>query len=255
VKELILGIDLGSRNVKIALLDKEEFHYYRYDTMDFYRRYGRKVDGCLHIDFPALGLPPTEEVVSTGYGRLTVQVEGGTVIAEIKAHVLGAVYQTGIKDFTLMDLGGQDTKIAKVKNGKLVDFLTNDKCAASSGRYLENMARVLEMPLEELGKHKEKPVDLSSTCAVFGESELIGQIIEGSPVENLAAGVNRTIVRRVKPMLRQLFSNTVVFTGGVAFNRAIKEIVEEEMKVKVIVPPEPQLNGAMGCCVFGRDRK
>jgi activator of 2-hydroxyglutaryl-CoA dehydratase len=96
---------------------------------------------------------------------------------------------------------------------------------------------------------------LSSTCAVFGESELIGQIIEGSPVENLAAGVNRTIVRRVKPMLRQLFSNTVVFTGGVAFNRAIKEIVEEEMKVKVIVPPEPQLNGAIGCCVFGRDRK
>ncbi|MDD2497451.1 MAG: acyl-CoA dehydratase activase [Desulfitobacteriaceae bacterium] len=252
---MILGIDLGSRNVKVALLDSEGFRYYRYDTMEFYRRYGQRVGGSLRIDFPALGLPRAEKVVSTGYGRLTVQVEGGTVIPEIKAHVLGAVHQTGLKDFTLMDLGGQDTKIAKVANGRLIDFLTNDKCAASSGRYLENMAIVLEMPLEELGKHSDDPVELSSTCAVFGESELIGQIIEGLPMERLAAGVNQTIVRRVKPMLRQLLSKTVVFTGGVAFNQAIKEIVEEEMNVKVIVPPEPQLNGAIGCCIFGMDVK
>ena len=252
---MILGIDLGSRNVKVALLNSGGFRFYRYDTMEFYRGYGQRVGGSLRIDFPALGLPWAEKVISTGYGRLTVRVEGGTVIPEIKAHVLGAVHQTGLKDFTLMDLGGQDTKIAKVENGRLIDFLTNDKCAASSGRYLENMARVLEMPLEELSKHSEDPGDLSSTCAVFGESELIGQIIEGLPMERLAAGVNQTIVRRVKPMLRQLLSKVIVFSGGVAFNQAIKEIVEDEMNVKVIVPPEPQLNGAIGCCIYGRNEK
>lgn len=252
---MILGIDLGSRNVKMALLEGKTFWFKKYDTMDFYRKYGQQVNNSLRIDFAALGLPAAETVVSTGYGRLTVQVEGGTVIPEIKAHSLGAVYQTGMESFTLMDLGGQDTKVVKVVGGKVVDFLTNDKCAASSGRYLENMARVLEISLEKLGTYSKDPVELSSTCAVFGESELIGRIIEGMPPERLGAGVNQTIVDRVKPMIKQLFSEVVIFTGGVAFNRAIREMVQEQLGVRVVVPQEPQLNGAIGCCIHGRDAR
>lgn len=252
---MILGIDLGSRNVKIALFDGAEYSFSRYETIEFYRRYGCRVGESLRINYQKLCLPPVEKIVSTGYGRLTIKVEKGTVIPEIKAHVLGAISQTGLKSFTLMDLGGQDTKVVKVVNGKIVDFETNDKCAASSGRYLENMASVLGISIEELGKHDDDPVALSSTCAVFGESELIGRIIEGIPVERLAAGVNQTIVDRVKPLLHRLLSDVLIFTGGVAYNNGIKELVQKQLNVKVIVPPEPQFNGAMGCTVFGREEK
>ncbi|MGI6683935.1 MAG: acyl-CoA dehydratase activase [Bacillota bacterium] len=249
---MVLGIDLGSRHVKIALEKKQEWVFHRFDTIEFYRQYGHLEAGELRINFGKLHLETEGKVVSTGYGRLTVKIVGGDVIPEIKAHVLGAMNQTGLNTFTLMDLGGQDSKIVKVVKGRMVDFQTNDKCAASSGRFLENMSRVLGISLEELGKHEAEPVELSSTCAVFGESELIGKIIEGIPVERLAAGVNQTIVNRIKPMLNQLMSENIIFTGGVAFNQAIKKIIEREFGVEVIVPKEPQFNGAIGCCIHGR---
>jgi predicted CoA-substrate-specific enzyme activase len=252
VKQVTLGIDLGSRHVKIAWENEKGWNFRRFDTIEFYRQYGQLVNNELRIDFDKLHMETKGKVVSTGYGRLTIKVEGGLVIPEIKAHVLGALHQTGLDTFTLMDLGGQDSKIVKVVKGRMLDFQTNDKCAASSGRFLENMSRVLGITLEELGRHEEDPVELSSTCAVFGESELIGKIIEGIPVERLAAGVNQTIVNRVKPMLTQLISESIVFTGGVAFNPAIKRIIEREFGVEVIVPPEPQFNGAIGCCIYGR---
>lgn len=249
---MTIGIDLGSRHVKIALEQGTESVFRRYDTIDFYRQYGSLAAGQLHIDFDKLDLKAEGRVVSTGYGRLTIKIEGGSVIPEIKAHVLGAIEQTGLDTFTLMDLGGQDSKVVKVVKGKMVDFQTNDKCAASSGRFLENMSQVLGISLEELGKHDQDPVEISSTCAVFGESELIGKIIEGVPMERLAAGINQTIVNRIKPMLNQLKSDSIVFTGGVAFNHSIKKIVERELDVRVIVPPEPQFNGAIGCLVYGK---
>ncbi|HWJ02219.1 MAG TPA: acyl-CoA dehydratase activase, partial [Verrucomicrobiae bacterium] len=188
-----------------------------------------------------------DKLVSTGYGRNSLDLAGARVIPEIKAHLVGAVFQTGLKDFTLLDLGGQDSKIIKVQNGKMVDFLTNDKCAASTGRYLENMANVLGISLEELGRHWEEPVELNSTCAVFGESELIGKIVDGNSVAHLAAGVNFTIFRRIQPLLRQLWSPVLVFTGGVAQNQALQKIIQQELRAEVVVPAEPQFNGAIGC--------
>ncbi|GAW91274.1 acyl-CoA dehydratase activase [Calderihabitans maritimus] len=249
---MICGLDLGSRNVKIALMEGNELKgTYIYDTMQFYRAYARKQEGKLVVDFKRLGLPPAEKVVSTGYGRLTVEVAGAAVIPEIKAHVLGAVYQTGRKDFTLIDLGGQDSKVIQVKNGKVADFMTNDKCAASSGRYLENMAAVLGIDLEELSKHYERPVELNSTCAVFGETELIGKIVEGYSIPSLAAGVNYTIFKRILPMVKKMGNKVIVFTGGVAYNEALKNIMEKELNVEVLVPALPQFNGALGCCIYG----
>ena len=254
---MFLGMDLGSRHVKIVLAGEREISsYFTYDTVDFYRKYGRKEGDQLVIDFAALGLPPLrvdagDRLVTTGYGRNTIEIKGGEDIPEIKAHVLGAVWQTGLKDFTLLDLGGQDSKIVLVKRGKIIDFQTNDKCAAGSGRYLENMAAVLGLDLAELGSHWKSPVDLSSTCAIFGESELIGKIIEGWAVDELAAGVNYTIYKRIRPMLLQLASPVYVFTGGVARSTALRQILQIELNTRVIVPPHPEFNGAIGCSVHG----
>lgn len=247
-----IGIDLGSRNIKIvSVADGRIAALHSYDTIAFYKKYVHKQDDLLSVDFSRLGLENVEKLVSTGYGRNAVKLVGGEDVPEIKAHTLGAVWQTGLKDFTLLDLGGQDSKVVLVRDGRMTDFQTNDRCAASSGRYLENMAEVLGITLDELSGYDSAPADLSSTCAIFGESELIGKIVEGVTIDSLGAGVNYTIFKRIQPMLRQLSSDTIVFTGGVAHNRALRQIIERETGIKVIVPEHPQYNGAIGCCVHG----
>ena len=253
--QMVCGIDLGSRSVKIALMRRraegERLEILRLESLDtirFYREYGRKQGEKLVVNFEALGLPVVERLVSTGYGRNTLELAGGEAIPELKAHVLGAIYQTGLMDFTLVDLGGQDSKIIQVRKGKMIDFVTNDKCAASSGRYLENMASVLGVTLEELGQYVEAPVELNSTCAVFGESELIGKIVEGFPLAELAAGVNATIVKRILPLLRSFDGEVLVFTGGVAHNHAVGKLLEAGAGRRIVIPQEPQFNGAIGCC-------
>jgi (R)-2-hydroxyacyl-CoA dehydratese activating ATPase len=257
-EQTICGIDLGSRSVKIALMREriegeglEILCLESMDTISFYREYGRKSGEKLVVDFEAIGLPVVDRLVSTGYGRNTLELVGGEAIPELKAHMLGALYQTGLKDFTLADLGGQDSKIIQVRKGKMIDFMTNDKCAASSGRYLENMASILNMSLEELGHYSAAPVELNSTCAVFGESELIGKIVEGFPVAELAAGVNASIVKRILPLLHSFTGEILVFTGGVAYNHAVGKLLETWSGKKIVVPKEPQFNGAIGCCVEG----
>ena len=247
---MFCGIDLGSRSVKLVVMDQEKvLRSEIFETVQFYRTYGQPTPEGLIVDFDAVGIEKIEHLVATGYGRNTINIVGATVIAELKAHTIGAMWQTGLKDFTLLDLGGQDSKVIKVRRGKMVDFATNDKCAASTGRYLENMAAVLGISLEELSSYQENPVELSATCAIFGESELIGRIVEGYSVPELAAGVNYTIFKRIKPMLTSLHSEVVIFTGGVALGKAIGHTIAAELGVEVVVPKYPQLNGAIGCGV------
>ena len=249
---MICGIDLGSRSVKLAVMADGKLIQHRVvDTVTFYRECGYREEGQLRIDWRVLDLPRASRIVGTGYGRNNLNISEATIISELKAHTLGAVWQTGLKDFTLLDLGGQDSKVIKVRGGKMSDFTTNDKCAASTGRYLENMAAVLGMDVAELSRFRDHPAELASTCAIFGESELIGLIAEGRDMASLAAGVNHSIFRRIKPMLTSLKSDCLVFTGGVALGTAIREIIETDLGVPVIVPPYPQLNGAIGCAVYG----
>lgn len=247
---MFVGLDLGSRSTKIALMREDRsLELQKFDTMKFYREYGKMENNRFIIDIELLKLQAGAVVTATGYGRQAVPVKGAGIIPEIKAHVLGAVFFTGLTDFTLLDLGGQDSKVALVREGRIVDFLTNDKCAASTGRYLENMAAALGISMDELGRHCQSPVELTSTCAVFGESELIGKIVEGYSVSELAAGVNHSIFKRITPMLAKLRSDTIVFTGGVAYNMALRQIIKEGTGVPIIVPENPDFAGAAGCCV------
>ena len=142
-------------------------------------------------------------------------------------------------------------RVISVKNKKTVDMVLNDKCAASCGRYLENMAVVLAMTIPEMEKYHEQPVELNSTCAVFAETELIGRISEGYSIERLSAGVNYSLFKRIKPLIEKFPSNTLIMSGGVAKNKAIVYFIEKEMGYKeVIVLPKPQMNGAIGCYVY-----
>lgn len=112
--------------------------------------------------------------------------------------------------------------MVKVEKGVATDLELNEKCAASCGRYLENMANVLEISLDEMSQYSENPVDLNSTCAVFSESELIGKIAEGVHIERLCAGVNYSLYKRLQPLLSKFRGKKLVITGGVANNHSIK---------------------------------
>ena len=250
---LRIGIDLGSRKAKFALMRGSEIlRIADLDTIAFYKKYGSIVNDELSLDLLGSGIFSADELAQaeitvTGYGRNSINLHGARVISEIKAHVAGARTQTGLANFTLLDMGGQDTKVAQVVAGRLTDFVMNDKCAASSGRYLENMAAVLEVSLEELSSHSDEPIALDATCGIFGESELIGQILRGYPVSRLCAGVNLTLVKRVMPMLKRFPSDTLVITGGVALNGAMVTLLRAQCGMQIVIPQHPQHNGAIGC--------
>ncbi len=246
----ILGIDMGSREVKIMLLDSGRVVLRKkISTMQFYREHCVN-NGGLTVDTKSLGIEAFDLGVSTGYGRNNTDLNSFVQINEVKAHVYGAVYQSGLKDFTLLDVGGQDVKVAKVEKGIMTDLNLNDKCAASCGRYLENMAQVLEVDIDTLGGYYESPVELNATCAIFTESELIGHIAAGAQTQALCSGVNYALYKRIKPMLVKFSGTRVVVGGGVAHNKALHKYLERDFD-EVVALEDPQFNGALGCCWFG----
>lgn len=246
----ILGIDLGSREVKIVEFENDSIiKKMKIGTMAFYRDYC-SFNGKIMVDTEKLGISNMDSGVSTGYGRNNTDLNLFKPINEIKAHVYGTLFQTGMKDFIQLDVGGQDVKIVKVEKGIITDLELNEKCAASCGRFLENMASILEIPLGDMFSYYENPVELNSTCAVFSESELIGKIAEGIGIERLCAGVNYSLYKRLQPMLTKFKGFNLVLSGGVAQNNALKKFLSKDYE-NVIELPEPQFNGAIGCCYYG----
>lgn len=244
-----LGIDLGSREVKIAVMeDNNIVKKQKVSTMSFYRDYC-SYDGKIIVDLKKLNIDNIDKAVSTGYGRNNTDLNKFTAINEIKAHIYGGFYQTQLKDFILLDVGGQDVKVIRVEKGIVTDLELNEKCAASCGRYLENMANVLEISLDEMSNYYENPIELNSTCAVFSESELIGKIAEGISIENLCAGVNYSLYKRLKPILTKFKGRKLILTGGVANNVSIKQYLRYDYD-EIVPIDDPQFNGAIGCCYY-----
>jgi predicted CoA-substrate-specific enzyme activase len=247
LKNLAYGLDFGSRSVKLVYPRAEgSFRRRRWDSITFYRDYLVRTQGQLAIDWSRLGLPAPTALVATGYGKSLLKAHFPT-ITEIRAHFLGARFQTDLDHFILLEMGGQDTKVLYIREGRVFDFLTNDRCAAGTGRYLENMARFLKMPLSEFAGCWQDPVDVSQTCAIFGETELVGHLLEGVEPARIAAGVNASVARRALTMVRRYRCPTLVFVGGVARNRAMVRLLGDLGDFQVIVPPSPQFNGALGC--------
>ncbi|MBW1990879.1 MAG: 2-hydroxyglutaryl-CoA dehydratase [Deltaproteobacteria bacterium] len=223
------------------------------DSLEFYRHYLFRDNDRLEVCWDRLGLPAPRALVATGYGKNLLKKYFAT-ITEVRASFLGAVHQTGLRDFILLEMGGQDTKVLYIRGGRVFDFITNDRCAAGTGRYLENMSRFLKIPLREFVGYWQDPVEISQTCAIFGESELIGHLLEGQPPARIAAGVNASVARRIMAWVRRYPARTLVFAGGVAHNRAVVRLLRAESGLKVVVPTYPQFLGALGCFLEARAR-
>lgn len=250
---IVIGIDLGSREVKIAVMENNKIiEKQAISTMTFYKDYCQ-FSGKLSVDMDKLAIGKADRFVSTGYGKNNTDFEIFEKINEVKAHVYGALFQTELKDFILLDIGGQDIKVAKIEKGIITDLELNEKCAASCGRYLENMASILELPLCEVFKYYEDPIELNSTCAVFSESELIGKIAQGISIDRLCAGVNFSLYQRLKSLISRFKGRQLVLSGGVAYNTALIKYLKDDYE-EIIIPPYPQYSGAIGCCYYGEKR-
>lgn len=197
-------------------------------------------------------------VIATGYGRNGVSFANKS-ITEILCHARGAHFLLpGTR--TVIDIGGQDSKAIGVdENGNVANFVMNDKCAAGTGRFLEVMAEVLDVKLEDLGEEALKgknPCVISNTCTIFAETEMVSLRAEGKNREDLVAGIVKSVASRVVIMGRTVgFNDDIVFTGGVAKNIGVKAALEKEIGNKVIVSDEPQIMGALGAAIFASQTK
>lgn len=211
-------------------------------------------------------------VTATGYGRIALPFADKTV-TEISCHARGAAHlfpRAGL----VLDIGGQDSKVISLdipreadadspdaakpagKPGAVRDFLMNDKCAAGTGRFLQVLSGILNMPLDELGKAAAtgKPVAISSMCAVFAETEIVGLLARSTPPQDIAAGVFRAIARRMCGLARRIpMQGECVFTGGLATSPAFSAILSDELGLTVQVPHDPQTVGALGAALIAAD--
>lgn len=196
-------------------------------------------------------------IVATGYGRISAPYADKNV-TEITCHAKGAHYlhpQTR----TIIDMGGQDCKAIRLdEDGNVNDFAMNDKCAAGTGRFLEVMANVFKVPLEELGPLSLKAttvLPVSSTCTVFAESETVSLLARGEKPENIIVGIHHAIANRVGGMFSRVgIASDVFFSGGVAKNVGMRKALEEALNVKIVEPrKDPQLVGAIGAAVLAQN--
>ena len=195
-------------------------------------------------------------LVATGYGR--VQVPGADrTVTEITCHARGAWYLCPDVR-TVIDIGGQDSKaIAVGERGKVLDFVMNDKCAAGTGRFLEVMARALEVDLVDFGQialSAPRRARISSTCTVFAESEVITHLAAGADRNEIIAGIHEAIAVRIAAMVGRIpVRDTLVLAGGVAHNAGVARILEEKLGHTIAVPARAQLAGAIGAALIARD--
>jgi len=251
----VAGIDIGSATTKVVVTIDGEVA-----GKALFRSGVNPKETAEAVLSSALGQARIEKsgldrVVTTGYGRRAVNF-GTDVVTEISAAARGAFF-LGCpwgKPKLVVDLGGQDTKVILLDaGGGVADFSMNDKCAAGTGRFLEVMAGILEIPLDELGSVSQRataPVQINSTCTVFAESEVISLIARGTTKEDIVAGLHAAIAGRIMTMVRQMGGYDIFFCGGGARNSGVCRALEELLGHRVYVPPEPQFVVALGAALI-----
>ena len=253
----VVGIDAGSNAVKVVLLDNQRrmFHRIRKTGSNSAQTAARQLEKIL-FDANLANKKP-DCIVSTGYGRNYIKFSDKSV-TEITCHARG-VHHLLPDARTIIDIGGQDNKIIYLdENGYIKDFLMNDKCAAGTGRFLEVMAQALDIELRQMGEESskaKKEVSISSTCTVFAESEVISHIARGENMPDIVAGIHRSIVSRILGMAhRRIVERPLVITGGVAKNKGVTNIIQEQIGYEILIPDEPQITGALGAALMALDQ-
>jgi predicted CoA-substrate-specific enzyme activase len=252
------GVDVGSLSTDAVLIDDEKI-ILAYSIVPTGVNTKKASEECLKQTLAQINKSQDEitYTVSTGYSRVRVPFADEQV-TEITCHAKGANYFFP-EARTVLDIGGQDSKAMKItKDGKVLEFAMNDKCAAGTGRFLEVMARALEIELDEMGElslQSTKKLKISSVCTVFAESEVVSLLARGESAADIALALHEAISQRTKGLMAKVgIEQPVVITGGVAKNIGIIKSLEEILKIKLLIPSEPQIIGALGAALLARTK-
>ncbi len=248
-----MGIDVGSITTKAAVVEDgrlmaDTVMLTGYNAQDAGVKVFEEIIAELGIDAATV-----DRIISTGYGRKSIAI-ADKAITEITCHAAGAHFLNPAVR-SIIDIGGQDSKaIVADENGSVQDFAMNDKCAAGTGRFLEVMARALEVDINDFGDvslKADRPAKISSLCTVFAESEVISLIAKGELRENIIAGIHTSIAARVTAMAARIgLSAPVMMTGGVAKNKGVVSALEKKLGHPIEVSPKTQVTGAIGAALI-----
>lgn len=248
------GIDIGSRTTKLVFYDSDKKEMTASLLTD------SKLDQEQIVqDMFEQALKKTKhtgndikKIITTGYGRELASFADEN-ITEITCHARG-VRSLLPKTRAIIEIGGQDSKLSRLDaNGKVHDFVMNDRCAAGTGRFLEVIAKLLEVDIDKMGsftKESKQPATISSMCVVFAESEVIGLLSRKVPRSEIIAGILKSLATRVIALTGRNLPEPVVFTGGVALISGMASALEQECGRKITVSPHPQFTGALGAAIL-----
>jgi len=252
---LVAGIDIGAATAKVVILSDGKISSNAiiptgFDVIESANEVTKLA--CEKID---CSMDELEFIVSTGYARNAVSFANKT-LTEIFCHAKGVHFLLP-EARTIIDIGGQDSKVIRVnESGNVVNFTMNDKCAAGTGRFLEVMAGVLGLDISEMGPvalKSSNPCQISSTCTVFAETEVVSLRAQGRSREDLISGIHKAVVLRVIAMAKGVgFERQLVLTGGVAKNIGVKKFLEDGINMEAMIPEEPQITGALGAALLAQ---
>ena len=248
---IYIGIDIGSTASKVAVMGEKEMLFVLPTGWS-----SKETILTIKEKLFENGIDVASEnvkVVATGYGRVAVDF-ADHIITEITCHARGGREMAG-DDCTIIDVGGQDTKIIIVQNGMVSDFLMNDKCSAGTGKFLEIMANRLGVTLQELFELAKQGtvLPISSLCTVFAESEVINYVGEGRKREDIAAGVVDSVANKVASLAqKKMISGKVILTGGLSFSEYFTEILSKKIKHELTATENGRYAGAIGAALIAK---
>lgn len=251
------GIDIGSLAAKCAVVD-EAGNLVAQGIVPTGARVTTAAEAALRLaaDNGGLALDDIAFKIATGYGRK--RAEADYQVTEITCHAMGAVSLfPGTR--TIIDIGGQDTKVIRVSStGDVENFAMNDKCAAGTGRFLEVMARALELDIDEIGPlslESQTPQKISSFCTVFGESEVVSHVANGAVTADIARGIHESVAHRVAGLVKRVgVAEELTMSGGVARNIGMRSALSSALSAQINFHENSQIMGALGAALIAMNR-
>ena len=246
-----VGIDIGSSAAKVAVIKDGQVVETMLKDTGFS---SRKIADEIYSELEAMGITKENaKYVATGYGRISVPY-ADDVVTEITCHGKGAHFLFG-ENGTVIDIGGQDTKGISLKNGRVMKFIMNDKCSAGTGKFLEVMTNRLGLTQDELSTlaRKGNPIEISSMCTVFAESEVISLIGKGTSREDIAFGVVESVVKKVVQLIAQVKADKYYLTGGLCDDEYMVERLSKALGAPVETHPLARYAGAIGAAILAEN--
>lgn len=251
------GIDSGSTSTNAVIIDNKR-NIVSFSVLPTGASVMDSAKKVLGEAFKKSGIHKNQinRIVSTGYGRTGIEFCNRNV-TEITCHAKGA-YFLDPRLRTVIDIGGQDSKIIRLnENGTVKDFTMNDKCAAGTGRFLEMMAHSLGITLEEMSRYGlewDEEIVITSMCSVFAQSEVVSLIASGKKLADIVHGLNASVASKVISLGgRTGMNGEFMMTGGVAKNAGVVQAIENKLGATLLLPDEPEICGALGAALIAQE--